>query len=241
MMTSDATPGTRPNLINRVRSRQAGHPSGVLGRIIGRVMVKDTADANDRALDLLQLTEHSTVLEIGFGQGRTVAKLLEQGHRVIGVDVSDTMVNQATARNRRACRDGRAELVVGDGRTIPFDDDTADVAFTAHTIYFMPDPHTTLAEAARVLRPGGRLVVACRVGDDEMPAWMDRSIYRIPTSDQIETMLRSAGFAPITRHAGNESTHWTHWFVADLPRDTADADSPRSAHTSADGDEEATR
>ena len=216
-MTTDITSKTRPNVINRIRSRQAGHPSGLLGRIIGRVMVKDTADANDRALELLQLTQYRTVLEIGFGQGRTAAKLIEQGHRVIGVEVSDTMVNQATARNRRACRDGRAELVPGDGRMIPFEDNSADVAFTAHTIYFMSDPQTTLTEVARVLRPSGRLVIACRVSDDEIPAWMDPTIYRIPTTDRIETMLGAAGFEQITHHTGNESTHWTHWFVAELP------------------------
>ncbi len=63
-------------------------------------MVKDTADANDRALALLDLTAPRTVLEVGFGQGRTAAVLLDAGHRVIGVDPSTTMVKQATARNR---------------------------------------------------------------------------------------------------------------------------------------------
>ena len=50
-----------PSLVNRIRSRQAGHPTGLLGRIIGRVMVKDTASANDRAVELLALTEPCTV------------------------------------------------------------------------------------------------------------------------------------------------------------------------------------
>ena len=220
-MTSTTT--TKPGLIGRIRSRQAGHPSGLLGRIIGRAMVKDTAMANDRALDLLDLGEPRTVLEVGFGQGRTAAKLVDQGHGVIGVEVSETMVNQARARNRKACADGRAELVPGDGRTVPFGDHTADAAFTVHTIYFMPDPTTTLAEVARVLRPGGRLVVACRVGDDEMPAWMDPDVYRIPTIAEIEAMLHAAGFAQITRHAGDGASFHTHWFAADLPAEDASA------------------
>lgn len=216
MKTTDAGPATRPNLINRIRSRQAGGPSGLLGRVIGRAMVKDTAGSNDRAIELLELDEPRTVLEVGFGQGRTAAKLIGQGHRILGVEAAKTMLNQATARNRRACRDGRAELLLGDTVTIPFDDDAADVAFTTHTIYFMSDPQSTLTDVVRVLRPGGRLVIACRVGDDEMPAWMDPTVYRIPTVDRIETMLRAAGFERITHHAGDEATRWTHWFVADL-------------------------
>lgn len=209
---------SRPGAVNRIRSRQAGHPSGLLGRIIGRIMVKDTADANDRALELLHLTQPSTVLEIGFGQGRTAAKLLDAGHRVIGADVSATMVAQAAARNRRACTDGRAQLVHSDGITVPFPDVSADAAFTVHTVYFMADPAATIAEIARVLRPDGRVVIACRVADDPMPAWMDTTIYRIPTTAQVCTMLEDAGFTTITHHPGSPATHDTHWFAADVPR-----------------------
>lgn len=217
-MTATDVPGTgRPNAINRIRSRQAGHPTGLLGRVVGRAMVKDTAGANDRALELLDLTEPRTVLDVGFGQGRAVARLVDDGHTVIGVDVSTTMVSQATARNRRACADGRADLRAGDGRTLPFDGSTADVAFTAHTVYFMPDPQATIAEVARVLRAGGRFVIACRISDDGVPAWMDPEVYRIPSAKQIEQMLRAAGFDDVTHHAGDATAHDTHWFVADLP------------------------
>ncbi len=142
-----ATP-SRPGALGRVRSRQAGLPTGLLGRIVGRAMVKDAAATNDRALAVLDLARPRIVLDVGFGQGRTAAILLRDGHRVIGVDPSTTMVKQATARNRRACRDGRATLRHGDGITIPFPDRTADAAITAHTIYFMPDPAATIADIA---------------------------------------------------------------------------------------------
>ena len=215
--TTDTTALRRPGPIGRIRSGQAGHPSGLLGRLIGRAMVRDTAASNDRAVQLLGLDEPRTVLEIGFGQGRTAAELVAGGHRVLGVEVSKTMVNQAVARNRRAVRDRRAVLVESDGLTIPFGDDEADAAFTTHTIYFMPEPRTTFADTARVLRPGGRLVIACRVGDDEMPAWMDPTVYRIPRAAEIETMLCSVGFEMVAHEVGDESTHHTHLFVAELP------------------------
>jgi SAM-dependent methyltransferase len=214
--TPPASEEERPGRLSRLRSRQAGHPSGLLGRAIGRLMVKDTRRHNDRSLDLLALTEPMTVLEVGYGQGRTLARLLGAGHRVLGVDVSETMRRQATARNRTACRDGRAALVTGDGRTVPFDTASADAALTTHTVYFMDDPATTIAEIARVLRPGGRLVVACHLGDDPMPAWMDPTVYRIPTRAQLEKMLEDAGFAHVTGH-GDGAAYPTYWFVADLP------------------------
>jgi len=215
--TTTTTVRARPGTVGRLRSRQAGHPTGWLGRIIGRVMVKDTADSNDRALDLLELSRPRTVLEIGFGQGRTAAKLLDEGHRVIGVDVSSAMVTQATARNRRACNDGSARLVQSDGITLPFHDGSADAAFTAHTVYFMADPAATIVEVARVLRPGGRFVIASRVGDDPMPAWMDGDVYRSPTITRIHSMLENAGFEAVAHHPGDATTHETHWFVGTAP------------------------
>ena len=142
---------TGPGLIGRIRSRQAGRPSGVLGRIIGRAMVAHTAGANDMAIELLGVDAGASVLEIGFGQGRTVERLVAAGHRVIGVEVAPTMLRQARARNRAACRDGRAQLMLGDGTLLPVDDHSVDAAISVHTVYFMPDPARTLTEVARVL------------------------------------------------------------------------------------------
>jgi ubiquinone/menaquinone biosynthesis C-methylase UbiE len=183
-------------------------------------MVIDTADANDRALEKLDLTQPRTVLDVGFGQGRTAAILVRAGHNVIGVDPSPTMVSQATARNRAACRDGRAVLRHGDGVTIPFPDNTADAALTVHTIYFMPDPAATIADIARVLKPGATLAIACRTLDDETPSWMDPGVYRIRSIDEINGMLTAAGLQTIEHERGDESKHSTHLFVARL------ADSP---------------
>ena len=82
----------------------------------------------------------------------------------------------------------------------------------------MPDPATTFAEVARVLRPGGRFVVACHVGDDPPPAWADLDVYRIPTTDQLQEMLHLAGFKLVDVVSPDQGAPWpTYWFVADLP------------------------
>ena len=213
----------RPGPVARFRSRQSGHPTGLVGRIFGRAMVKDTADANDRALALLNLTTPCTVLEVGFGQGRTAAILLDAGHRVIGVDPSTTMVKQATTRNRSACRDGRADLRHSDGTTIAFADNSADVAFSVHTVYFMPDPTGTFTEIARVLRPDGNFVLACRTSDTPLPSWMDPDVYRIPTASDLTTMLTGSGFQHIDHHTFDTAGYELHLFAAHRSNDSAAA------------------
>ena len=210
---SSATPGW----LGRFRSRQSGHPSGLIGRFFGRVMVQSTAAANDRAIELLALTGPSTVLDVGCGQGRTIAELVRGGHRVVGVDPSSTMVAQARARNRDACTRRDVEVLLGDGRLLPLVDEPIDHALTAHTVYFMPDPAATFAEVARVMRPGGRFVVACHVGDDPLPAWADPEVYRIPTADRLREMLVDAGFHRIDELSNGDEAAWpTCWFVAHL-------------------------
>lgn len=216
-MTARTSADRRPGFVGRLRSRQAGRPAGLLGRIVGRAMVKDTADSNDRALAKLDLTSPRTVLDVGFGQGRTAAILIEQGHRVLGVDPSPTMVRQATARNRAACRDGRATLAHSDGITIPFADGAADAALTAHTIYFMPDTAATFAEIARVLKPGGTLVIACRTSDDPTPSWMDPDVYRIQSAAALVDMLTVAGLEVLDHERADDARHPVNVLVARRP------------------------
>lgn len=207
-------PSARPGIMGRFRSRYSGHPSGPIGRIFGRAMVRDTAGANDRAVQLIALDRPNTVVEVGFGQGRTVGVLVGRGYRVLGVDPSRTMVRQAVARNRAACADGRAELRHGDGVTIPFPDGVADAALSVHAVYFMPDLGATLTELARVLRPGGLLVIACRTSDTPVPGWMDPAVYQVPTASHLIDLLDSAGYEGIGRQAVEGDAERLHLFTA---------------------------
>lgn len=217
MNTTTQQLSTGPGWLGRFRSRQSGHPSGVIGRVFGRAMVKDTAASNDRAIELLELDAPSVVLDLGCGQGRTVAELVRAGHRVVGVDPSPTMIRQARARNRDAVATGDADLLLSDGRELPLADECVDAVLTAHTVYFMADPAATFAEVARVLRPSGRFVVVCHVGDDPPPAWVDPAVYRIPTSDELRALLHQAQFNIVDVGMLDGSDVWpTRWFVADL-------------------------
>lgn len=203
----------RPSLVARFRSRQSGLPSGLVGRIFGRAMEGATQAANDVAVEALDLREPRTILEIGFGQGRTVARLAADGHTVYGVDPSATMVRQAAARNRAACRAGRVTLHIGDGITMPFPDASVDSAITVHTLYFMADPATTIADIARVLRPAGTFVVACRTSDTKPPVWMDPDVYRFRSAADITTLLHNAGF-DVEHRPGSADSDQTHLFIA---------------------------
>ncbi|KZS85825.1 methyltransferase domain-containing protein [Mycobacterium persicum] len=191
-----------------VLSRQAAAPHGVLGRLLGRIWVSETKAVNAAAIDLLAPQVHEHVLEIGFGPGRTVQLLSQRAAKVIGIEVSGTMLTAARRRNAQAIQEGRVELVRGNGITLPLPTSCVDAVVGVHTVYFWSQPDTTLAEIARVLRPRGRVVLAFRDGDSAAPRRFDLGVYRLYRANDLARMLRQVGFTDIeTRQLTGESGH----------------------------------
>lgn len=191
---------TRP--LSRYLSEQAAHPHGLGGALIGRLWVTETAKTNDAALALLAPSPGEDVLEIGFGPGRTLGLLVEQRARVTGVDVSEEMVRLAGRRNAELVRAGALTLHRGDGVTLPGEDNSLDVVLSVHNLYFWPDPEATIAEIARVLRPGGRVLLVFRGREHPLPARLDPAVYRNVTTDHCLAWLANVGFEARCHHPG---------------------------------------
>jgi SAM-dependent methyltransferase len=118
----------------------------------GRIIVAEALDAasvvpRGRAL----------AVEVGSGLGRVCRALAERFDRVVGVDISPEMVRRA----REIVADDRVVFEAGDGATIPVGDSTSDFVLSFTVFQHIPDPAVVLgyiAEASRVLRPGGVFV-----------------------------------------------------------------------------------
>lgn len=89
-----------------------------------------------------------TVLDLACGAGAMIERLAEPERTVIGLDRSETQL-------REAARRGRGPLVQGHASYLPFADDSFDAVVTSLGIAVVADRPRFLAEAARVLRPGG--------------------------------------------------------------------------------------
>lgn len=97
------------------------------------------------------------VVEVGAGAAQGSRWLVGAGAHVVATDVSAGMLAQAARLNRATGVD--VPLVQADARRLPLGDASVDVVFTAYgAIPFVPDARAVHAEAARVLRPGGRWV-----------------------------------------------------------------------------------
>ncbi|MEU3301702.1 methyltransferase domain-containing protein [Streptomyces sp. NPDC006678] len=110
-------------------------------------------------LDALDVRPGDTALDLGCGPGTDLAALagaVTPSGRVIGVDSSQEMVERARGRTEGLAA---VEVQLADVHGLPFDDGSIDRARTDRVLQHVADPDQALAEARRVLRPGGRLVM----------------------------------------------------------------------------------
>jgi len=186
----------RPEFI----ARQAGHPTGILGRLVARIMAMETVTINRRVLELLDLEAGSRVLEIGFGHGRTLARVAELAPKglVAGIDISAEMVQMARRHNRNSIAKGLIEVKCASSDRIPYPDESFDRAYAVHTFYFWDDPLGHLREIYRIARVGGRFVLAFGAKEDEHAvAAFPESVYHFYSIDEAQHLLSKAGFGNV--------------------------------------------
>lgn len=120
-------------------------------RLQRRASVYGSNDAKVVALRAVTEVAPERVVEVGCGPGDLAAAIAaETGAQVVAVDLSPRMVELARGRG--------VDARLGDAQDLPFDDGAFDVAVAAWMLYHVPDLRTGIAELARVLRSGGRLV-----------------------------------------------------------------------------------
>ena len=136
-----------------------------------------------------------TVADLGAGTGALSVRLAPWVDRVIAVDGSDEMLE---ALHRRTSGQRNVDVRRGELEALPITDATVDIAFLILVLHYVVEPRDVLAEALRVLRPGGRLIVV------EMREH-DREEYRAEmghvwpgfAEGQLEAWAAWAGFVDI--------------------------------------------
>jgi ubiquinone/menaquinone biosynthesis C-methylase UbiE len=142
------------------------------------------------------------VLDLGTGTGRMLQLLADRAERSVGLDASHSMLSVARANLERA-RIANWELRQGDVHSPPLAAATFDLVVIHQVLHYLDDPARAIAEAARLVAPGGRLLVVDfaphrhdflraaahrRLGftHDQLAEWFDHSGFDCPTIIDVE-------------------------------------------------------
>lgn len=152
--------------------------------------------STDQTLAVLDPKAGEHVADLGCGTGFLLHRAAENNHdlHLVGIDISREMLCEAWQMVS-----GRALLAEADARQLPFPDAAFNAVVISSVLQYLPDANQVLSEAARILRPTGRLVVtawnenalstrlhACWIN------WKGRaSIYSHP---DLQSLIRAAGF-----------------------------------------------
>lgn len=182
----------RPRFI----AEQARDARGPLGWLIAFIMARETWLQNERAIAALQVQDGDHVLDVGCGHGRSLGTLalLTPTGRVVGADPSELMAKIAVSRNKALIQKGRIGVAIAPVEELPFAAAAFDRALCVHVLYFWPDLGRALGELARVLRPGGRLVLLFRPDEAAATSTFPPEVYRFRSREDVRAALLLAGF-----------------------------------------------
>ena len=185
--------------------RQFGHPRGLLGRIVGRVMARSNADFNKwfvQEISGLGMNDVGRIVELGPGPGIGLQETLRvfPEARVWGVDLSPEMLSLCRKRNLDQISSGRLILVEGDAASVQ-ELAPVDVVLAAHVVYFWHQPANELAQLYRALRPGGLLALGYQLRAN-MPRMAQRNFPKeghllYDSDDDLSMLLGAAGFTNV--------------------------------------------
>jgi len=184
-------------------SNQVRKPSGRLGRaVVGRMNLSH-ASLTDWGLEHVRIEPSFTMLDVGCGGGRTIHVLAARAPngRVYGIDYSEASVEASRETNQSAVAAGRVEIQQGSVSKLPFADAMFDLVTAVETHYYWPDLPNDAREIARVLKPGGTLVVIAEAYKGRW-GWLFQLAMlpmraKLMSADEHRAWLETAGFTDV--------------------------------------------
>lgn len=173
-----------------------------LSRLLGRVLWGGDGKPYYASMSAVaEVRDGGTVVDCPCGAGPALRALRPgSGTRYLAADLSPSMLRRARKRARIRGLDG-VEFIEADATDLPVSSGSADLFLSFWGLHCFDDPAAALAEAARVLKPGGRLVGSCFVrGSDSIRQRLlirpgSGDFGQVGTEAEVDAWLAAGGFA----------------------------------------------
>ena len=136
---------------------QLKRPSGILGRLASKLMIKVNKSIYQKLLAQLNITDGDCVLEIGYGPGVGISEiaLKEKDITIEGIDFSKLMYRTAKNRNKKFIKTGNIKLEYGDFLNVDFENRTYNLIFCLNVIYFWSNLEVAFSKIKNLLKTDG--------------------------------------------------------------------------------------
>ena len=190
--------------LSKFLARELGNPSAIMGRFfLAPMWNKRNAALNNTVFECLDLQPHDRVLEVGFGGGylmNRVVNTVTEG-KITGIDISPAMVQYCSRRFRRFVQGGRLDLRCSPAESLPFPAGNFTKVCSVNSIFYWQDVQSALSEQLRVLVDGGRLVLCMTCKEYLEKRGFSKHGFHLYQAPEIEALLQEVGFRD-TRSSG---------------------------------------
>ena len=177
------------------------HPKGRMGKLMLQFMNTCHAPLTNWGLDLVNIEDRWTMLDIGCGGGATIKRLLKRSKdaHVYGIDISEESVAKARKVNADVL-DKQVFVVQGTADKLPYNDEHFNLVTAVETVYFWQDLPKCFNEVHRVLKKGGRFAIMLEVveTDSKWTNVVEGMVVYPP--EELKSMLEDAGFVDTEVH-----------------------------------------
>jgi SAM-dependent methyltransferase len=179
-------------------------------------VAKLITSSGELAAERAELTGNEDVLDVACGSGNATIPAARSGAHVVGLDLVPSLLE---AGKRNAAEAGvEIEWIEGDAEQLPFEDGSFDVVISVFGAMFAPDHRRTAEEVARVLRPGGRMVLCNWTPDGAVGRFFAMMASHLPpppegfqppplwgTEEHVRELFAGSGIDPAFERA---RVHW---------------------------------
>lgn len=153
-------------------TKNFSRPKGFLGIVAGKIMALENTAINKWTIGKLRIRPGNRILEIGFGPGYSIGFMLKHYRRVIidGVDVSETMKEQAEKQFSTYVKNGRVKLMKADAETVELPANTYDKLLSVNNYTIWNDPRAGLENLTKSLKPGGMAAITMQPREEDASA-----------------------------------------------------------------------
>lgn len=172
-------------------------PDGILGMIAGKIMALENRKLNAWTVSLLGIKSHDQILEIGYGSGMCMERILKvyTNVNIDGVDVSETMRKQASKRLEDKIVNQQVNLMAGDIEEVTLPYQAYDKIITVNNYTIWDHPKKGLENVFRALKSNGKIAITMQPREENASSAKTRMFAK-----RIFNDLTNCGFSNINIH-----------------------------------------